>query len=195
MKPLSFTRSSCLILCLCALPTAALAQSSPCLNADEAQSLITYALPTAMQTLGNVCKTSGGDANAFGKTLQDLKAQYQPSADAAWPKAKAAIHKLAPESALLGMFGDNTLKSAAQGQINQMIVNKFDAKDCGVLQRLMTALQPLPANNMASAMEVMIELGLKNVKNGDAAPGLNICPVPAPPAPVLNAAVPLKGKK
>lgn len=157
-----------------ALPTAATAQSAKCLTSPEAEGLITYALPSAVRAISGQCAKTLPATASLVQTGALIAARYQPDADRAWPVAKTAFDKMSGIK-LTETLGEAGAKGLLETAFSTGLAENIKPKDCPVIDRILTALEPLPAKNMSMLLLTAIELGGK----GDKKPPISICPAPA----------------
>lgn len=140
-------------------PTASMAQSArPCLTVEEAGGLVTFALPSALSGLSRQCAKSLPATAELIQGVPVLAARYQPEADRAWPMARQAFDKLAGSS-LSQTVGDEAARNLITGLLDAAVGQQVKAEDCGAIDRLVGALSPLPARNMANLVVVLMEVG------------------------------------
>jgi hypothetical protein len=165
-------RSLSLLTCI-SLPTIACAQAAPpCLTADEAQGLMTYALPSVVLSLRKQCFTSLPATAPLIQAGPLMAARYQPDADAAWPIAQTAIDKLSGMK-LAAIMGPTAGKGLVDLVVADGLTNQIKPDDCPLIDRMIDTVQPLPAKNMAALVTAMMELlGHKQAKPGP----IKICP-------------------
>ena len=106
MKFREISRWSILVALVATLPISAVAQTSSkaCLSGEEAEGLVTYALPAAVRALSVHCtKTLPATAPLVLSGLVTA-ARYQVDADKAWPVASGAFDKISgiPVAKLMG---------------------------------------------------------------------------------------------
>ena len=142
------------------MPASASAQAvaKGCLSNEEAEGLVTYALPSTMRALSKYCAKSLPPTAALVQSGVVTAARYQIDADKAWPVASAAFDKVSglPVAKLMG---EKALKPLIEETISSGVTQNFQAKDCSKADRLINILQPLPARNMAMLVTLLIENG------------------------------------
>lgn len=156
-----------------AIPTAATAQTK-CLTSPEAQGLITYALPSAIRAISGQCAKTLPATSSLTQAGPLIAARYQPDADRAWPMAKTAFDKMSGIK-LTETLGEAGAKGLLETAFSSGLAENIKPKDCPVIDRILAALEPLPARNMSMLLLAAIELGGK----GEKKPPLSICPAPA----------------
>jgi hypothetical protein len=147
-------------LTIVALPAQVVAQTSAktCLSGEEAEALVTYALPATVRAISGHCaKTLPATAPLVQSGLVTA-ARYQVDADKAWPVASTAFDKLSGLP-VAKMMGEKVLKPLIEKTISGGVVQNLEAKDCMTADRFINILQPLPTRNMAMLITAFIEIG------------------------------------
>lgn len=142
------------------LPATALAQSAApaCLSNDEAEALVTYALPATIRALSAQCAKSLPATAALVQSGVVTAARYQVDADRVWPQASSAFDK-ASGLPVASVMGEKALKPLIEKTISGEVTRDLRPKDCARTDRLINILQPLPAKNMAMLVLLMFESG------------------------------------
>jgi hypothetical protein len=156
------------------LPTLASAQAAPpCLTPEEAQGLMTYALPSVVLGLRKQCLASLPATAPLIQAGPLMAARYQPDADAAWPVAQVAIDKLVGMK-LAGLAGPQATKGLIERVVGEGLTHQIKSADCSLIDRMVDTVQPLPTRNMAVLVTSIMELmSHKQDKPGP----FNICAV------------------
>jgi hypothetical protein len=144
------------------LPFNALAQSSTCLNREEADGLVTFALPTLIRGVAQQCITSLPATAPLVQAGSITAARYQVDADRAWPIARVAFDKVAGLP-LAGLAGEAGVKMLVQQGFARAISQEMNADDCATADALINILQPLPARNMAMLITTLMGAGSKTL--------------------------------
>jgi hypothetical protein len=176
------TRLAVLAGVIAALPATAIAQTSAksCLSGEEAEGLVTYALPAAVRAISAHCaKTLPATAPLVQSGLVTA-ARYQVDADKAWPAASAAFDKLSGLP-VANIMGEKALKPLIEKTISDGVVQNLEAKDCYKADRFINILQPLPTRNMAMLITAFIETGSPATR---ARLPIALCTAPAPAATI-----------
>ncbi len=162
------------------LPGVAAAAEPPCLTPAEFTALSSYSLPSIIAGTAQRCAATL-PANAWLKLNgARLALRYAEAKPAAWPSAKAAFVKLSGTTAngeaanLLKTMPDASLQQMLDGLISGMVGQQLPAERCGVVDRLVRLLAPLPPENTAELIAVAVGLGAKSGKARIGA--LSICP-------------------
>ncbi len=161
-------------------PIAAQAAEPPCLSSAEFTALSSYALPSIITGTTERCATTLPADAWLRRNGSQLAARYAVAKPAAWPTAKAAFLKLggnstnAEASNLLKSLPDSSLQPMLDALISGMVGQQLPAERCGVIDRLVRLLAPLPPENTAELIAVAAGLG---AKTGRAKVGsFSICP-------------------
>ncbi len=146
-------------------PNQAIAQS--CLNQQEAEALVTFALPTAVRAVTSKCTPVLPATTALVQSGPVIAARYQVDADKAWPMARLEVAKA---------LGDSVARGLIDGAIGTGLVEKLKPSDCAKVDRIVDILQPLPTRNMALLITTLMELGQAEKQKKSP---FKMCPVPA----------------
>lgn len=165
---------------LAALPAQALA-AKPCLSPAEAQGLVTFALPGAVEALGARCRPLLPPASLLGGRSAELAARYRAASEAAWPVARAGFTKMT-DPLLMGILGDKAAKEMIANAVSSGLAGELKARDCATVDRVLTAIEPLPPRNVADLVAVVMELGAREAAKEEETP-FTICPPPPPLTP------------
>ncbi|WP_373487099.1 hypothetical protein [Blastomonas sp.] len=139
------------------LPVAAAAQSSRCLNPDEAQAMAVAALPDALSSARKMC---AGQLPA-GSALQNASARitqiYKPAADRAWPEASRAF--LASADISMPPSADPAfVRPFLRSVVTSLVEQQIKPTDCGAIDDFYAALEPLPPANVGKLLVALIKL-------------------------------------
>ena len=153
------------------------AQSRACVTAPEAEALTLVAMPQIIRETGRVCAGRLPATSLVRRADGPFLARYDDAADQAWPRARAAVGKLALGMAD-GLLGSDFARPLLVSLIAPYIVGRIDAEDCGVLDRLVTQLEPLPPRNVASVVVTSLAYLKKQRARGQRVdvPDLPLCP-------------------
>lgn len=172
------TRLAILGALIAGMPATAIAQTSAkaCLSGEEAEGLVTYALPSAVRAISLHCaKTLPATASLVQSGIVTA-ARYQVDADKAWPVASAAFDKVSglPVASLMG---EKALKPLIEKTISGEVTQNLLPKDCAKADRFINILQPLPTRNMAMLITTLLETGSPATR---ARLPITLCAAPAP---------------
>jgi hypothetical protein len=156
---------------------------TPCLTSLEARSVVSAALPDVLMAISTKCKPALAADSYLSKSGPGLSSKFKSSANAAWPAAKKAVLKVGGDkSQLLASLPDETSRALLSVGINAMITNGVTTEKCGLTNRLLAALDPLPPANFADAFSAVIETEMAKPKPGGKEPPFRICATPVPMA-------------
>jgi hypothetical protein len=160
--------------------TQAQAPQAPCLTSAEARSVVSAALPDLVQAISSKCKPALAADAYLTKSGGTLASKFKSSANAAWPAAKKAVLKVGGDKAqLLASLPDETSRALLSVGINALITNGITTEKCGVTNRILAALDPLPPANFADAFSAVIETEMAKPKPAGKDSPFRICPAPA----------------
>ncbi len=145
-----------------ALPASLSAQSAqpkPCISPDQNEAVTAYVMPALATEMARKCAPSLA-ANAYlTANAQRLSRAWQPAADRAWPTARTVVAKLAGIPLAPGSGGDGFAKMVLAPALAGKIAFEMDAQACAVTDRLLQQLEPLPAQNLAAVLALVLEVG------------------------------------
>lgn len=148
-------------------PLAARAAEPPCLTAAEFTALSSYALPSIITGTTERC-TAALPADAWlRRNGPELASRYAAGKPAAWPGAKAALLKIgggstnAEANNLLKSLPDSSLQPMFDTLIAGMVGQHLPVTRCTVVDRAVRLLSPLPPENTAELIAVLVGIGAK----------------------------------
>lgn len=144
----------------------------PCLTAPEAEAVAVVAMPEVIRQTGAACAGELPATSLLRRERSAMLDRYDAEATRAWPAARGAVARLAGPGAE-AMLGSELARPLLTTLIAPLIVGRVAAKDCGTIDRLVAALEPLPPRNTASV--VVTALQYLSTRRPDAA-RLPLCP-------------------
>lgn len=151
-----------------ALPQLAEAQQEAhppaCLNAQDVSALTAYALPTAIIGTAAKCVPNLGAESWLARNGADLAQRYSTRKAEVWPAAKAAFVKVAlgngngQASQLVQAMPDDTVRGIVDGAVTALVGEKIPAERCSTIDRLAGLIAPLPPENAADLVAVILGL-------------------------------------
>lgn len=152
------------------------AQQRACVTAPEAEALTLVALPQIIRETGRVCAARLPSASLVRRADGPFLARYDAAADQAWPRARAAVGKLALGLAD-GLLDSDFARPLLVSLIAPQLVGRIDVGDCGTIDRLVTQLEPLPPRNVASIVVTSLSYLKKQRAGGQRVdvPDLPLC--------------------
>ena len=136
--------------------TGAQAAPRPCLTTGEAETLVTVALPDVMRQAAVRCGAKLSAASPLRRPQGELLRRYDAAADAAWPAARAAIVKLSDPLAA-GLLDSQYARPLLGTMVGPLIAARLPLEECGMLDRLVALVAPLPPRNVAGLIVVAAE--------------------------------------
>jgi hypothetical protein len=166
-----------LALALCGLGQSAMAQTvAPprCLNVKQAEALVTYLLPKAVDASRVKCSASLPATSPLMIQNSERLARYQAASETSWPQAKNAVKLLAGTNFPMEM-DDALLRPIADALFTQLIGAEIKPKDCALIGKIYGDLAPMPSANLASLAVTVVQATAKE----DRKQGIPICKIPA----------------
>jgi hypothetical protein len=160
------------------LSGAALAQSRPCVPEADARQIMLTALPDVVTGLADRCRphlTEDAFLLSFAPAFAE---RAQPAADLAWPKARPALVKLAgSQGKIFDAMPDAAVRPLFSTMVATGLGDQIKDEQCALLDRLMEAIAPLPAQNFAEIGITLALLAQSSTKPQEQKPGaLRMCP-------------------
>ena len=158
---------------LAATPSLAQAAEAPCLTPAEASSLAAYALPSVISGTTKRCSAALGPDAFLRNGGGELASRYAARKSQNWPLAKTGFFKIGGDSqdqsaAFLSGLPDASLQQMLDAIIEGMVAQEIPTKDCKTIDRIIGLLAPLPAQNTAELITVVIGLaGASGKAKGD----------------------------
>ena len=135
--------------------------SDSCLSINQAEALVTYVLPKAVEASRSQCgSTLSATAPLMMENSEQL-AKYRAASEAAWPEAKEAVNVIANNKMPAGL-DDAFLKPVADALFTQLISEEIKPKDCALIDKLYTDLEPMPSANLASLAVTILQEATKD---------------------------------
>ncbi|MEO6091539.1 MAG: hypothetical protein ABIT04_03275 [Novosphingobium sp.] len=166
---------------LAVVPGIANAAAPNCLTAGEFASLMQFALPSVINGATQRC-TQALPASAFLRRQGPaLAARYGEGRAASWPEAKAAFLKMSANDKgqgadLIRAMPDPPMQQMLLGIVEGMVSSQLPLAQCGTADRIVGLLAPLPVQNTAELIGMLVELGTaKDSAAAGKVGSLNIC--------------------
>jgi hypothetical protein len=146
---------------------ASAAQQQQCLTPAEASSLAAYALPAAITGTSKRCAPALGSGAFLPRGGAELASRYAARKAQNWPAAKAAFFKIGggakdESSAVLKNLPDPSLQQMLDAIIEGMVAQQIPVSKCGEIDRIVGLIAPLPAQNTADLIAVVLGLAGKS---------------------------------
>ena len=135
----------------------------PCLTPKEATAVAAYAMPSAITGTVQRCTPALGKQSWLALNGDALSKRYGERKVAVWPDAKGALLKMASTSKdamaeTIKSLPDQTIQQLADSMIVAAVADKVQVGRCQVIDRFLSLIAPLPAENTAEL--VALTLGL-----------------------------------
>jgi len=140
-----------------------------CITAREAEGLMLVVAPAAIREVARFCQ-SELPGNAYLRSADALIAKYEGASKDAQPGAMEAVAKLGGgkvDSSTAGM-----LMPMMTQMVGSMLAKELKAKDCPTYDRILKLMDPLPAENSASLLILVVQLSQEGKKD----PEFPVCP-------------------
>ena len=159
-----------------ATPLPALAQPAqpPCITTAEAEQFFLAVAPDLIIAAGTACAVTLPPAALLRRTDGPFLADYRAAAEGAWPKAMAAVAKIAGPNAQALLSQSDLIRPMIGGLMAAELVGKMKPADCVRADRMLTLLSPLPPQNLAAVAIAVVEA--TQAKRAKPTDKLRICP-------------------
>ncbi|MCX7863536.1 MAG: hypothetical protein N2423_00645, partial [Novosphingobium sp.] len=156
---------------LAALPGLARADDSTCLTRQEFSDLASYALPSALSGTAQRCAPILGKSAYLPANGDKLVEAYAARKDKSWPAAKSAFLKINAKSGdktgkLLTHMPDDALQDMVDLMIEGMVAQGIPPDKCETIDEFARLLAPLPPENTAQIIALIVSLAGKPLKDG-----------------------------
>lgn len=141
-------------------------QAEKCLSVPQAEALVTYLLPTAVQASRSKCSASLPATASLLEQNSEQLAKYRAASEGAWPQAKSALKLLAGEK-IPPQIDDALLRPIADAMLTQLIGQEIKPKDCSLIAKIYSDLEPMPSSNLASLAVTLVQSATKKEKKRD----------------------------
>jgi hypothetical protein len=158
---MSALRHAAAALALFALATPLAAQDRPQLSETEVNAVALYSMPHAFRALQTRCAAQL-PADAYIRTQGDaLGTRLDRASRGRFPAARAALTRLVtsenPQMAtLLAQLPADNVEPLARELIAGKVQSEVNLSDCAKYNRVLELLDPLPPENLASLMGVLV---------------------------------------
>ncbi len=143
------------ILALVAVPSASRAQTT-CLTQAETSAMIGYVLPDLVAGVRDKCNATLPPNSFLSSHSRELEARYRSRADMLWPQARVAFVKMVGEDEVMKKLPDSALRPFLTAAFATTITDDLKPKDCVTADGLVEALAPLPPENLARLIGMII---------------------------------------
>jgi len=149
-------------------------QAANCLSVVQAEALVTYLLPKAVDASRTKCAASLPASSPLMIQNSERLAKYRVASETAWPQAKNAVNVLAGAKLPTDM-DDALLRPIADAMFTQLISKEIKSKDCATIGKIYGDLESMPSTNLASLAITIVQATAKDGEKQD----IPICKAPA----------------
>jgi len=156
---------------LCALPLVlvpglAEAAQPVCLTRTEAKSLFAYALPQVIDGAGQRCAQTLPQDAYIRRHGKELVARYSGQKDRYWPGARTAFLKLGAKKdnqfgQIASQLPDESLRPLVDVTVSGLVSQAIPLDACEKIDLALDLLSPLPPENTASLVALLVEVTAK----------------------------------
>lgn len=149
----------------------AAAPATVCVSPREAEAVVATVAPDLIRLTASMCAPSLPAGAYLRRPADRLAAKYAVGGDGAWPIARAALGKLLPPDSAQ-MLQNDFARPLVGSLLAPLLVKDLKPADCASIDRLLSLVDPLPAQNTISLIVTVAELAQR--KNPPAG-GFVIC--------------------
>ena len=161
---------------MCALPAQAMAQSA-CLTRADAQTVMVAMLPSVVETLHTSCAPYLLPSAGLIARGPELAARYDMSAAGARGEAgriAASIIENDADTEIFEYLSGDMVLDMFEAAVTSQFAGSLDASSCATANDFFGALEPLPADNLATLAVLLMEIGMRDDEPGEGPP-LRLC--------------------
>lgn len=151
----------------CAPATAKSRAERPPLTAEQVAAATRYALPHLYSSLQTQCSPVLSSNGYLALNRERLAKKFTDGADENWVLARDVLFQFSGQDADSAMadLPDEALKPFVDGMIGVMIAGKIKPADCDTAERVLETLDPMPADNVAQLIGVVVEKAEQSKRN------------------------------
>lgn len=132
------------------------AEARHCLTHAEASAMIGYALPDLLGGLRDKCRSAIAPTSFLTARSGAMEAQYRQQSDTLWPQARTAFLKMVGEDKTLEKMPDSAVRPFLASAFATAITDDIDPADCPTVDGVVEMLAPLPPQNLARLIGIII---------------------------------------
>lgn len=136
------------------------ARIQACIAPPAAEALLLAVAPDLLRKVGQVCAPALPSGALLRRSPNPMIDRYAAEADAAWPRAQGALGSLLGEEAA-GMLESSLVRPLLTTTLTELVAKDIKQKDCGTIDRILTAIEPLPPRNAASLIVTIMQVAQK----------------------------------
>lgn len=165
-----FAFQTAAVLALVASTQAAAAQTqeaAPCLTRPELRGLVSYFLPTVLQSAITTCSQKLASDTYMLARAPQLLTSLEAGRPQSWPMAKAAFVKIGggSDKSTADMFSklpEEAVRPLIEAVIKEKIGSSIKPENCSDIDRVMAPLEPLPAANLIDVLTEAMAIAGRN---------------------------------
>lgn len=153
--------------------TAAQAQQRACIAPADMTDAIIYAMPVAYDAAQTTCADRFATDGFMAREGDAWVATFREGQDKAWPGALRVIKTFMADdaaakgtggddiSAMISAMPDDALRPFVEAMVGQMIAKEIKPESCGMIERAVELLSPLPGENIGGLVAFVLSLDNK----------------------------------
>lgn len=131
-----------------------------CLTPSEVSDLAQVVLPEAIGAAGVACAAVLPPSAAIRQTNGAMLTRYRSEADRAWPQAKRVIGKIGGVEGA-AMLDSELVRPLLTTMLVAQVTKTINVRDCASIERIVSALAPLPPRNTADVAAQILMLTIQ----------------------------------
>ncbi|MCP9223264.1 hypothetical protein MKP08_10930 [Erythrobacter sp. LQ02-29] len=152
------------------------------LDPAQVSSAVRYAMPLALDGLYASCASSLPPKAYLLLHRDGLKTRFTKASEGTWSQARGLIMQLMDKKggedlSFMKNMPDDAMKPFVDAMVTQLVAEEIEPAQCVDIDRVMEQLDPLPAENLANLVGVVVDLAMKEEK------GPKPLAIPMAPAP------------
>lgn len=157
------------VMALCgAVQAQAQAAAAPqCLTRGEIRGMVAYVMPTVLSAAAAKCAPGLPSTAFFATRAPQLITELEPGRAAAFPMAKQAFKKFGGKgdsstSAIFDALPEEAFGPIIEAVVSEKLTGEIKHESCGDIDRVMTAMAPLPGSNMIDLITEAVVLAARD---------------------------------
>lgn len=142
-------------------------------SSSEIEGAVRFGLPALFEGYRASCSAQLSPDGYVAQNADRLAAKFTEGADAHWPAAKATLSTLSNDqgmdSAMLADLPDEALKPFVTALLQQMVAAEIKPSQCIDVERGLELIDPLPADNIAGLIGLVVEMAERGDSGSEAA--------------------------
>jgi hypothetical protein len=145
----------------------AAAAAPECLTRGEIRGMVAYMMPTVLSAAAAKCAPGLPSTAFFATRAPQLITELEPGRAAAFPMAKQAFKKFGGKgdssaNAIFDALPEEAFGPIIEAVVSEKLTGEIKPESCGDIDRVMTAMAPLPGSNMIDLITEAVVLAARD---------------------------------